>query len=475
MSRPATAPPRLEPSVEASPVAGRLQRLTERLALDRAVTLTLVNRGWAIGAAPLTLFLTTSCLTQVEQGFYYTFNAVLGSVVFLELGLSIVLSQFAAHEMARLTWHPPAPPTGDPVALRRLASLMQLGVKWYLLAGVIAVAALVPLGLWFFADRPSSELVAWRLPWVLMTVCMAAHLILSPICGVFEGAGFVTQFASLRLSQAIAGTLLFWLGLVAGVELFAMPMMAGGGLAVLAGGLLWKWRPSVIGLLTTPTGSDKIRYVAEVLPLHFRLGMSWLSGYMSFFLCTPILFAAIGPEIAGRYGLTASLCLTASSTAQAWVTTRGPEMGRLIAAGEFTRLHQLFRSAAKRSSLAFILAATIAFSAVGLLNALQLRVAERLLSPLHMAILLSAVGLGHGIAIIGVYLRAYKQDVLCYQALASGLALLAGTYFIVPRFGVSAALTLQVGLNALCLIGAISWYRFKSRFTRPLLGIGAEQ
>ena len=436
--------------------------LAARLGVDRAVALTLLGRGWSIGAAPLTLVLTTTCLSAVEQGYYYTFNAVLGLVVFLELGLAVVLSQFASHEMARLTWVPPAAPTGDPVALRRLASLLQLGTGWYAAAAAVAVAGLVPAGLWFFAGRESSESVSWRLPWVLMTAVAGLTLAVSPVLAVLEGCGFVARMAGLRLAQTVAATLAFWAALAGGAGLLAMPVMAAAGLAVCLAGLAARWAPAVRFLLATPTGPDRVRYTAEVLPLHARIGLSWLSGYLSL-LCTPILFAALGPEWAGRYGLTTSLCVTAGVTAQAWLSTRAPEMGRLIAAGEFGRLHAVFYAAAGRSLVVFAAAAVVALAGTVALSQAGSRYADRLLPPADLAVLLLSFAFWHGTGLLAIYLRAYKQDVLCGQSIAGGMALVAGTYWLVPRFGLPAALWLQVAVNAACLGGAVLWFRAKLR------------
>ena len=82
-----------------------LLRIKSLIGLDRSILLILSSRFWSLLSSPLTILMTSTFLTEVEQGYYYTFNSILGASVFLEFGLAMVLAQFVSHEMAKLDWH----------------------------------------------------------------------------------------------------------------------------------------------------------------------------------------------------------------------------------------------------------------------------------------------------------------------------------------------------------------------------------
>ena len=52
-------------------------------------------------SSPLTIWLTSTFLTEVEQGYYYTFNSIFGASVFLEFRLAMVLAKLVSHEIEK--------------------------------------------------------------------------------------------------------------------------------------------------------------------------------------------------------------------------------------------------------------------------------------------------------------------------------------------------------------------------------------
>ena len=74
----------------------------------------------------MTLLVIASYFSPELQGYYYTFNSVLTLQVFVTLGLSAVIVQFAAHEWSKLDLGKRGEIVGDSVALSRLMSLGQI-------------------------------------------------------------------------------------------------------------------------------------------------------------------------------------------------------------------------------------------------------------------------------------------------------------------------------------------------------------
>ena len=94
--------------------------------VDRAVAFAVLAKVWGLFAGPVTLFLISIYLSPEMQGFYYTFLSLIALQSFVELGFSIVITQFASHEWANLEMDRERRIKGDLPALSRLISLGRL-------------------------------------------------------------------------------------------------------------------------------------------------------------------------------------------------------------------------------------------------------------------------------------------------------------------------------------------------------------
>jgi len=76
-----------------------MKRFASFTGIDRAIFITLLGRGWNVGAGLLTIFLVAHFLTQEMQGYYYTFNSLIALQIFAELGITSELNwSYSAHQ-----------------------------------------------------------------------------------------------------------------------------------------------------------------------------------------------------------------------------------------------------------------------------------------------------------------------------------------------------------------------------------------
>jgi hypothetical protein len=222
----------------------KLTRARQLLGIDRAVFYTLFSRGWQLVAGFGTILLIARFLSPIQQGFYYTFASLLSLQVFFELGLTLVVLQFASHESAHLNWTLLGTLEGDSTAKARLGSLMRLTLKWYAIAAGLLVLGLVPAGLLFFGSSPDAASAGvWQVPWAWLVLTTAGTLLLSPIVAVLEGCGLVAEVARFRLSQDLLAFPVFWLSLLMGAGLFASPLLQTTRLITTVWWLLTRQRP----------------------------------------------------------------------------------------------------------------------------------------------------------------------------------------------------------------------------------------
>jgi hypothetical protein len=370
----------------------------------------------------------TRFLTPVQQGYYFTFGSVLGVSALFELGLAMVLVQFASHERAHLEWTRAGTLEGDAHSKARLASLLRMSVRWYATAAACLIAFLLPVGIVFFGRHPNPG-VSWLIPWIWIVVVTGLTLALMPILAVLEGAGLIAQIARLQLWQTVAGTVLLWVALVCKWGLYVVPVTNTVVLLCQAFWIVTRKRAFLRNLWHVNHTHSRIDWRREVWPLQWKIALSSVSGYVVFQLFNPILFATHGAAAAGRMGLSLSVMFTVSMMALSWVATKAAAFGTLVAQRSYATLDRIFFRSLRQSWVLCALACGGVWIAGWSLQALHLSIGDRILPPLSLALLAGAAVLNHGLFAEAIYLRAHKEEP--YLGLSLGAALAVATSSIV--------------------------------------------
>ena len=399
------------------------RRIPAWLGVDRAVGMTLLGRLWLIGSAPVTLVLIARTLTSVEQGFYYTFSSMLAMQVFFELGLSTVLMQYVSHQRA------------DEGAAARIGSALDQAVRWYALVAALVIAAIIPAGIVFFAATARGTVVDWRLPWALLVVLTALNLMTVPFASVLQGLGQVAEVAQMRLHQSIGQTLTLWAALLFGARLYT-PAIASAVSAALALALAFGRMGSRLRAVRAARDPHvHISWKEEIWPLQWRIAVSSVCGFLTFQIFNPVVFASRGAAEAGRLGMSLAIANAISSVATAWVTTRAPEYGELVARRAWTALDSDFRRHARQSVLVAAAGLAVLAGGVLLLRAAGHPFAERVVDPLTFLLVAAATLVSVHLFALSVFLRAHRQDPFMLLTVVNAVAMVASTLFLGPRFG----------------------------------------
>ena len=416
-----------------------ISRARAFLGVDRAIFYTVVARSWSAAAGPVSLLFVARFLTPVEQGFYYTFSSIVALQILFELGLAFVIMQSASHEKAHLSWADNDNILiGDDRAKARLASLLRLALKWYVVVAVLVVLVLLVVGPWFFQSHAHSTVGAnWRGPWILVVAFTGLNLMITPFVGVMEGCGKISEIASLHVRQAVFGSLAIWAALALGLKLYAAPVVAIVSVCAALHWLVGRRRRFFADLLGTKISADAaIRWRREILPFQWKIALSWFSGYFIFQLANPILFRYHGAAEAGRMGMTIRVIDSITALGFAWVSTKSAPFGTYIARRDFSTLDSVFRKASLQSTGAVVFGgATFVALYHGLRNA-GVPVADRLVSSPAIYFLVATAVINCIIFNQAVYLRAHKQEPLLLNSVVGAIVVAAIMYFIGRPYGV---------------------------------------
>src|ERR1700683_295275 len=192
-----------------------IRSLRKLLGLDGAVAYTFLARATNIVGSTGTVLLIVRFLNPIEQGYYYTLLSLVSLQLVFELGFSFVIQQLAAHECVHLELHADGSVSGDAVAHARLASGLQLSLRWYSVAAAAMAILLAPLGFLFFARHAEAAgaQIAWHGPWLFAVVASAISLWFMPFYSFLEGCGHIRAVAAMRFRQAIATAACAWVPL----------------------------------------------------------------------------------------------------------------------------------------------------------------------------------------------------------------------------------------------------------------------
>lgn len=382
------------------------------------------QRLWQAVAGALTTFLLSTRLDPVDQGWYYTFVSIAALYTVFEMGLSTVVLQVAAHKFVDLDWSEFGVEGKDASGF---GSFFSKSVKAYLIAAIIFLLTVYPIGALLFGERAQSLSYSlnWASPWMALVVLTSMSILALPFLAVVEGSGAIAEVYAVRLAQGILGSLGCWLLLWLDEALWATMMM---GLAVVCVLVIWLkvYRDNLLSLLARNWFNDEFDWKNEILPLQWRVALGYLSVFAGSQLATPIVFFYQGPISAGQLGLSLALAQMVGMFAQSWITRSVPSMSQAVAKNDWAELRRIFAYDFKRALVVFFGGAAFVFGMwFALLNTsyIQRVVSGDSLFSLFLFVLVSLIN-----GSFAVQLRSFKKEPLLWVFCFGGILSLLGTW-----------------------------------------------
>jgi len=422
----------------------KMRGFFQRFDVDRAVFFGLLTRMWGLCSGPVTAILIATRFTPEIQGYYYTFSTILALQVFVQLGLGTVIIQFASHEWSKLKLDASGNIVGDADSLSRLSSITNIAFKWYIIGGILITIGL-GIGGYIFFSTSAKPGINWMFPWFLLCFMEGISIVLVPVWSLLEGCNQVGRLYTFRFYQGFLASISIWVALFLGAGLWTAAISAIVYVVCSIYFLRRRFFRFLKTLVLSKTDGPKINWRLDMLPMQWRIALSWISGYFIFSFFIPVLFKYHGPLVAGQMGMTWSLIAVVSSVSSSWLSPRAPQFGILIAQKKYTELDQQFWKTTKIVlSISAILAIAIWVS-VFTLNALHIPFAQkfslRLLPPLPTGLFLLAQFIYITSSPFSTYLRAHKKEPLMlfsivYAALVGSSTFFLGKYFSVTGMAV---------------------------------------
>ena len=443
-----------------------IRKLLIRLEVDKAVFFGILTRIWQTCAGPVTAILIANRFSLELQGFYYTFWSLLALQVFVQLGLATVIVPFASHEWSKLEINKNGQVVGDKDALSRLVSIANIASKWYVAGSIIVTFGLGFGGYYFFSINPDLvKDVEWTMPWLSLSLLTGITICIVPVWSLLEGCNQVTNVYMYRFIEGIVRSIPIWIAILSGAKLWAPAIST---MACLIWTVLflrkryWGFIKSLF--FSRPTG-PQIQWRTEMLPMQWRVAVSWISGYFMFSLFVPVLFQYHGPIVAGQMGMTWAIVSSLLSVFSVWVAPKFPYFGILIAEKKYEKLDRLFWRLVNIVGVGSIISAFLIWYAVFILHKMQFDWINRILPPLPTGLFLVATIIMSISVPFSNYLRAHKKEPIMIISVVSAILittsnLTLGKYFSATGMAVG---YLAVNLFVVPFIFLV-WFRCRKKW-----------
>lgn len=434
------------------------------LGVDRATFWALSSKLCLMGSGLVTTVMVANFFSQEEQGYYYTFLSVLSLQIFAEFGLGIVVSSYASHEWAHLNLDNGGRIQGSQGSLSKLIDLSMFAKKCYTKISAVSLLLLLFGGSLFFLVKSSHNINLWIMPWCFLALLTATSLYLVPFWSILEGCNQVESVYIFRLIQALTAGLVTWAAIYFGLGLWAMPLAGFIGILLIFILMHRRYKNFFSILFYNKSFESKVNWKHDILPMQWRIGISWISGYLTFSLFVPVIFYFNGPVLAGQTGMTLAFVSAVTGVITGWISPKAPSFGILIAQSKFDELDRMFYRLSIRVILIAIGMAVIIWLGVYFINIFELPIAERLLPPLPSAFFLGgAVILCSGLP-MSTYLRAHKKEPLLLVSILCGIftsisVFISAKYYSIDIMAIMYFLSILIFTPFILLI----WLRFRKQ------------
>lgn len=408
-----------------------------RLGIDRAVFYALLARGWRAIGGLVSVLLIAKFLTPETQGYYYTFQSLIALQVFVELGLVVVVVNVTSHEWANLQLNGEGVIVGDQEALSRLVSFGRKLASWYAVAAGVFVIFVASTGALFLANKEGVE--GWLAPWLLAVLFQGVLLWTMPFQAMFEGCNQVVPIQRFQLWLGILANVVLWICLATGAGLWSVAALIGTQAAATLYYLGVEQRSFFLPFWHSPRGS-RIDWRVEVWPMQWRLAVQGVVNYFVYSLYTPVIFHYHGAVEAGRFGMTWQVFTMLQGLGLAWVQTRVPRFGMLIAQRDFAGLDTVWRRTAMFAIGMFLLGMGGLLLFQLILQHFDIEFGRRLLGVENTVLLLPTGLLAMWVQCAASYWRAHKAEPLGFSAAIPGIINGALVWWLGMHYGAGGAI-----------------------------------
>lgn len=431
------------------------------LMLDKYQGTFLSTRIWNLFGYLVTFYFVATYLSQIEQGYYYTLNSIIGLQVFFELGFSYVIVQKTSSLFS--IWNTSVDESVRENSFKNISSFFYYIIQWFLGCGILLIIVLLLISKLFFSKDTSGVVSSIDTMLYLVIILTAVNLILTSLLSFFEGFGKAIIVYRIKLFQNIVSQIVLWTSIFFGKGIYSL-ILSNLTLFLVGTIFIFKFFITDIKELIKLRINKFGYWFNSLFKFQSKVALSWISGYFQFQLLVPVIFKYLGPVDAGRMGNTFSIVSGITALSMALIQSKSWEYSALIAVHDYEKLNEVFKKHFLQAISVSLFAGMGLFGTVFLMNKLELNLAIKILPPIPFLFFIIATILNVVISSFSIYLRAFLEEKLLVVSLFTGVSIITLLYLITPIYGL-----IGVAIVYLCctfifgFLGSLIVYKNKVR------------
>ncbi len=415
-----------------------------------------------IGLLALLLSVNTY-LDEIQRGFYFTFSSLAALQIFFELGIGVVVLQNAARLIVscggNLDLH-----SHDSHLYKDIIGLYQFNLVWTISAGALLFLIIFPFGKVFLTNIVESTLVSWESEWLILCISIAIFLPLSAQLSFFEGSGYLKEVLKLRVSLSFLSYINGIVALMLGYGLYAIAITFITQIfLILVWIILIKRHQIFLMFQKLPTFKNFNYWFKKLLPMQWKIALSWICGYIAFQTATPVTLSYFGAGPAGEIGLFLTISNMFVGFMGAWMSTKIPIFSKLIEVKEIQSLNNLFYETIKKSSLVFFILSVFLY----IFSKIYFSYVNNDFMTTYAVITFIIIsGLTSISFAQAVYLRSFLKELFVPSSLAYALIVICLLPFMISLYGLNGLLASYLIAGFIStMMTTIIFLRFKKNIT----------
>ena len=331
---------------------------------NSAVVWSWVFNGIRLISGLVLLPLIIHALSTADLGMYYVLLSLVALAPIIDFGFGPTMGRFVSYAVGGAeTLHAHGPPTPGKSGTPNYELLWQLLRTTRALYRYVALGTLVVMGIWgtwlveLRIDETSSVLIT-RLAWAVTLVSTVFDIYWNWWTTYLIGLNEVRAAARISVLAMSVKLVLSATLLLSGAGLLSVPIATLFSSALqrgLARRLCLAWLQGH----PPPAAVEVNKYFRILWPNAWRLGVQFLSGYLTVNANTAICLAAFGLTANARYGLSVQLMAIATGMASVWFSVKLPLINQCHARHEYSELRRILWPRVWLQIITFLLLASM--------------------------------------------------------------------------------------------------------------------
>ena len=407
-----------------------------------------IFRLWTVFSGLVVLISVPLNLSDIEQGYYFLFGSILALQVFFELGLSQVLIQFVTHEYYKNS--------------EKLKECIRFFKNIYRYIAATYIILLIIGSLFFFRNDIIFFNNNYYLIFIILIFFNGLNIYQNINLNFHDSCNMMAYSYRHRLMQSVIGNFILVAMLYFGFGLWSFIALP---ISFVVMSKIWLAKNKLIYDVEGYITVNYKEFAKEILPLQWRIAVSWISGYLAFQLFVPATYKQFGSIEAGKLGLTMAAFTAMLSVVMGITSAKTPDIIKNIVNGNKKNLLTILKSLMLITGLLTLIFSLIFIIIIFYGQEKQISFIGRFLNVETCVVIGLITVINSVIFNLASYMRAHKEEPMMIQSIVVGILTALDIWLFMEK-GILSVLVIYLIITSFIALPwtIVNFLQYKNRF-----------